>query len=163
MYNFHYGFMKKTFENARMCYTDTGLAQKNLYIHNTLGIISEQKKSNFCWLSIDPSLPTPFLLSKAEEEASALPLSHPLPPKAGKNCTLSGALVTMVPLNSKPYIKINHFPTLLTIDNKIVIELDINVIRLVFYYVTSALCRIHYSCPIVKMYKTIAWSYLLLL
>ena len=38
------------------------------------------------------------LLSKAEEEASALPLSHPLPPKAGKNCTLSGALVTTVAL-----------------------------------------------------------------
>ena len=33
-----------------------------------LGILSEQKKSVFCWLSLDPSLPTPFLLSKAEEK-----------------------------------------------------------------------------------------------
>ena len=32
-----------------------------------LGKDSEQKKSDFCRLSIDPSLPTPFLLSKAEE------------------------------------------------------------------------------------------------
>ena len=47
------------------------------------------KKVSFC------SLPTPFLLSKAEEK---LRLSHPLPPKAGEDCTLSGALVTTVPL-----------------------------------------------------------------
>ena len=33
-----------------------------------LGILSNQNKSVFCWLSIDPSLPTPFLLSKAEEK-----------------------------------------------------------------------------------------------
>ena len=42
-----------------------------------------------------------LLLSKAEEEALALPLSYPLPPKASKKCTLSGALVTTVPLTDE--------------------------------------------------------------
>ena len=42
---------------------------------------SEQKKSNFCWLSIDTSLPTPFLLSKAEASCSFPP---PPPPKPAK-------------------------------------------------------------------------------
>ena len=44
-----------------------------LIVIDQLGIISEQKKSNFCWLSIDPSIPTPILLGKAEEEALAAP------------------------------------------------------------------------------------------
>ena len=51
------------------------------------------KKSNFCWLSIDPSLPTPFLLSKAEASCYSPP-----PPQGGKNCTLSGDLVTTLRL-----------------------------------------------------------------
>ena len=63
-----------------------------------LNLIRHNIRTKKVKLSIDPSLPTPFLLSKAEEEALALPLSHPLPPKASKNCTLSGALVTTVPL-----------------------------------------------------------------